>query len=58
MAKNGLHIPPLFFLLVFLAALPASARQTTWYVLAHDDGCVDLKLLVKAEKCTRPKDSG
>ncbi|MBP1753339.1 MAG: hypothetical protein H6Q57_2175 [Geobacteraceae bacterium] len=53
MTKNSLHMPPLFFLLAFLVALPASAQQTNWYVLAHDDGCVDLKLLVKAEKLSR-----
>jgi len=53
MTKKSLHMLPFFFLLLFLEALPASAQQTTWYVLAHDDGCVDLKLLVKAEKLSR-----
>ena len=39
--------------LMFLAALPASAQQPAWHLFAHDDGCVDLNLLVKAEKLPR-----
>ena len=38
------------FPLLLLAALPAFAQQPAWYVFARDDGCVDTKLLVKAEK--------
>lgn len=41
-------------LLVFLAALPVCAQQrAAWYLLAHADGCVDLGVLVKAEKLSR-----
>lgn len=40
-------------LLLLLAALPALAQQPAWYLFARDDGCVDLKLLVKAERLAR-----
>jgi hypothetical protein len=44
---------PLSSLLIALAAAPALAQQPTWFVLAHADGCIDLKVLVKAEKLSR-----
>src|SRR5688572_6748634 len=40
-------------LLLTLVAVPASAQQPTWDVLAHDDGCIELRVLVKAEKLSR-----
>lgn len=42
-----------FLLLLLLAALPAFAQPSTWYLLARDDGCVALQLLVKREKLPR-----
>jgi hypothetical protein len=43
----------LLFLLLLLVALPASAQQPTWYLLSREDGCIDLQILVKAEKLSR-----
>lgn len=43
----------LLFILLLLTALPAYAQQPTWYLLSHDDGCIDLRILVKAEKLSR-----
>lgn len=47
----------LVFLLTVLVAQPAPARQPTWYVLAREDGCIDLKVLVKPERLPRTPDS-
>ena len=53
-------MPLVLFLFLFLCAFPASAQEPAWFLLAHDDGCVDLKLLAKAETLPRvpvsPKD--
>jgi hypothetical protein len=43
----------LFLFLLLVVALPASAQQPTWYLLSRDDGCIDLQILVKAEKLSR-----
>ena len=43
----------LLFFLLLLTALPAYAQPPTWYLLSHDDGCIDLRILVKAEKLSR-----
>lgn len=43
----------LVVLLTLLVAQPVLARQPTWYVLARDDGRIDLKVLVKAERLPR-----
>ena len=40
-------------LLPALLAVPALAQQPSWYVLAHADGCIDLRVLVKAENLSR-----
>lgn len=40
-------------LLLLLLTMPVAARQPAWFVLAHDDGCIDVKVLVKAEKLSR-----
>jgi hypothetical protein len=40
-------------LLLVLVPLSASARQPTWYLLMHDDGCVNPELLVTAERLLR-----
>ena len=45
------HLP--FLLLPLLAALPASAQESTWYLLSREDGCLELQILVKAEKLSR-----
>jgi hypothetical protein len=51
--KGRFYMLRLFLLLALLLALPASAQQPTWYLLARDDGCVDLQILVRAEKLSR-----
>jgi hypothetical protein len=38
---------------LLLAAVPAYTQEPNWYLLSRDDGCVDLRLLVKAEKLPR-----
>lgn len=43
----------IFPLLLFVAAVPAFAQQPAWYLLSRDDGCVDLKILAKAEGLPR-----
>jgi len=43
----------IFPLLLFVAAVPAFAQQPAWYLLSREDGCVDLKILVKAERLSR-----
>jgi len=43
----------LIFLLLLVVAHPVSAQQPAWYLLSRDDGCVDLKILVKAERLSR-----
>jgi hypothetical protein len=43
----------LFSLFLLFVALPASAQQPTWYLLAREIGCVDLQLLVRMEKLSR-----
>lgn len=53
MLPSPLTSPRFLFPLMLLAAMPASAQQPAWFLLAHDDGCVDLKLLVKAERLSR-----
>jgi len=43
----------IFPLLLIVAAVPAFAQQPAWYLLSREDGCVDLKILVKAERLPR-----
>jgi len=43
---------PVFVLLLLVTPL-ASAQQPTWYLLSREEGCVDLKLLVDAERLSR-----
>lgn len=43
----------LFFFFLLFVALPASAQQPTWYLLARETGCFDLQLLVRMEKLSR-----
>jgi hypothetical protein len=43
----------LIFLLLLIMAHPVSAQPPPWYLLSRDDGCVDLKILVKAERLSR-----
>ncbi len=43
----------LFILLIVLVAPPGSGQQATWFLLSHEEGCVDLKVLVEAEKLPR-----
>jgi hypothetical protein len=43
----------LIFLLLLVVAHPVSAQQPAWYLLSRDDGCVDLKILVQAERLSR-----
>ncbi|WP_428737232.1 hypothetical protein [Sulfurimonas sp.] len=33
------------FFLIILVALPLFASQDKWYILSHDDGCIDMSLL-------------
>lgn len=40
-------------ILLLIVAQPAFAQQPAWYLLSRDDGCVDLKILVKAERLPR-----
>lgn len=53
MLVSPLISPRFLFPLMLLSAMPAAAQQPAWYLLARDDGCVDLKLLVKAERLAR-----
>ncbi len=43
-----------FFLSLRLMALPAFAQQSTWYIIAREDGCHDLQVLVRAFRLSRP----
>jgi hypothetical protein len=40
-------------LIVLVAPPPGFGQQATWFLLSHEDGCVDLKVLVEAEKLPR-----
>lgn len=40
-------MPRFAALSLMLAALPSFAQQSTWYVLAHDDGCVELAVFAR-----------
>ncbi len=42
-------LPPLILLL----PLAGSAQQATWYLLSREEGCIDLRILVEAEKLPR-----
>ncbi|GEM_PF-4656552 len=44
------HLTLLMFL---LAPFPVHAGESGWFLLSRDDGCVDLRLLVKREKLPR-----
>ena len=44
----------LLYLLTLLAAMPASAQQPAWYLLPREQGCADLKILVRMERFPRP----
>lgn len=43
----------LLILLVALVPPTGSAQQAAWYLLSREQGCVDLKVLVEAEKLPR-----
>lgn len=40
-------------LALFLVAMPASAQQPTWYLLPREQGCADLKILIRMERLPR-----
>jgi hypothetical protein len=42
-----------FFILLVLVPPPGSAQQAAWFLLSREEGCVDLKILVEAEKLPR-----
>lgn len=43
----------LFILLILVAPPPSSAQQPTWYLLSREQGCIDLTILVEAERLPR-----
>jgi hypothetical protein len=52
MRKAGMLPRSLFLPLLFLA-LPTAAQRPTWFVLAREDGCIELARLVKPERLRR-----
>ena len=40
-------------LFALLVALQASAQQPTWYLLPREQGCADLKVLIRMERLPR-----
>lgn len=42
-----------FILLIVLVPPPGSGQQAAWFLLSREEGCVDLKILVEAEKLPR-----
>ena len=40
-------------LLIVLVSPLGSAQQATWFLLSREEGCLDLKILVEAEKLPR-----
>jgi hypothetical protein len=40
-------------MLIALVPLPGSAQQATWHLLSREEGCIDLTILVEAEKLPR-----
>ena len=44
---------PSFASLVVLVALSAPAQPPTWYLLSREEGCVDPRILLEAERLPR-----
>jgi hypothetical protein len=42
-----------FILPIVLLPPPGSAQQAAWFLLSREEGCVDLRILVEAEKLPR-----
>ena len=51
--RIGRLLPALFLPFLLLLAFPIAAQRPTWFVLAREDGCIELARLVKPERLPR-----
>ena len=52
-SPNALH--RFHFVLLALLSMPVAAQEPTWYLISHDDGCVELSALTRAKRLELPR---